>query len=57
MDDAGVREFEYAAPTSLQEATDLLFRANGEGRLLAGGTGLIAQMKENCKSPGCRCAD
>ena len=47
----GVREFDYAAPTSLQEALDLLSRANGEGRLLAGGTDLIAQMKENRKAP------
>ena len=37
--------------TSLQEAIDLLSRANGEGRPLAGGTDLIAQMKENRKSP------
>ena len=51
MEDDSVREFEYAAPTSLQEAIDLLARANGEGRLLAGGTDLIAQMKENRKSP------
>lgn len=46
-----MREFEYAAPTSLQEAIDLLCRANGEGRLLAGGTDLIAQMKENRQNP------
>jgi len=46
-----VREFEYAAPINLQEAIDLLSRANGEGRPLAGGTDLIAQMKENRKSP------
>jgi carbon-monoxide dehydrogenase medium subunit len=46
-----VREFKYAAPTSLQEAIDLLSRTNGEGRPLAGGTDLIAQMKENRKSP------
>ena len=46
-----MREFEYAAPINLQEAIDLLSRANGEGRPLAGGTDLIAQMKENRKSP------
>jgi len=46
-----VHEFDYAAPHSLQEAIDLLSRANGEGRPLAGGTDLIAQMKENRKSP------
>jgi carbon-monoxide dehydrogenase medium subunit len=46
-----VHEFEYAAPKSLQEAIDLLSRANGEGRPLAGGTDLIAQIKENRRSP------
>jgi carbon-monoxide dehydrogenase medium subunit len=49
--DLGVREFEYAAPASLQEALELLSRGNGEARPLAGGTDLIAQMKENRKSP------
>ncbi len=46
-----MREFEYAAPASLPEAINLLSRANGEGRSLAGGTDLIAQMKENRRSP------
>jgi CO/xanthine dehydrogenase FAD-binding subunit len=46
-----VREFEYAAPLSVQEAVELLCRANGEACPLAGGTDLIAQMKENRKSP------
>jgi len=47
-----VREFMFAAPQSVQEAVELLARANGEARPLAGGTDLIAQMKENRKSPG-----
>jgi CO/xanthine dehydrogenase FAD-binding subunit len=47
-----VREFIFAAPQSVQEAVELLARANGEARPLAGGTDLIAQMKENRKSPG-----
>ncbi len=46
-----MREFEYAAPRSLQEAIGLLSREDGEARPLAGGTDLIAQMKENRKSP------
>jgi carbon-monoxide dehydrogenase medium subunit len=46
-----VREFEYAAPHSLQEAITLLASANGEARLLAGGTDLIAQMTENRRNP------
>jgi carbon-monoxide dehydrogenase medium subunit len=50
-EDNSVREFEYAAPVSVQEAIELLCRANGEARPLAGGTDLIAQMKESRKSP------
>lgn len=46
-----MREFSYAAPQSLQEAIEILSRANGESRPLAGGTDLITQMKENRKSP------
>jgi CO/xanthine dehydrogenase FAD-binding subunit len=46
-----VREFIFAAPHSVQEAVELLARAPGEARPLAGGTDLIAQMKENRKSP------
>ena len=47
-----MREFIFAAPQSVQEAVDLLVRANGDARPLAGGTDLIAQMKENRRSPG-----
>lgn len=47
-----MREFMFAAPQSLQEAVELLVRANGEARPLAGGTDLIAQMKENRRNPG-----
>jgi carbon-monoxide dehydrogenase medium subunit len=47
-----VREFMFATPQSVQEAVDLLARAGGEGRPLAGGTDLIAQMKENRRNPG-----
>jgi carbon-monoxide dehydrogenase medium subunit len=47
-----VREFIFAAPQSVQEAVELLARANGDARPLAGGTDLIAQMKENRRSPG-----
>lgn len=46
-----MREFLFAAPQSVQEAVELLARAHGEARPLAGGTDLIAQMKENRKSP------
>jgi CO/xanthine dehydrogenase FAD-binding subunit len=47
-----VREFIFATPQSVQEAVELLARAKGEARPLAGGTDLIAQMKENRKNPG-----
>ena len=42
-----MRKFEYFAPTSLDEAIQLLSRdGNGGGRALAGGTDLVVQMKE-----------
>jgi carbon-monoxide dehydrogenase medium subunit len=41
-----VKLYEYAAPTSLPEALDALRQAQGEVRPLAGGTDLIAQLKE-----------
>ena len=40
-----MRDFEYAAPTSVAEAVDLLSRHNGSARPLAGGTDLIDQMR------------
>ena len=46
-----MREFEYIAPATLHEAIDLLARANGKAKVLAGGTDLIAQMKEKRTSP------
>lgn len=46
-----MREFLFAAPQSVEEAVELLARAHGEARPLAGGTDLIAQMKESRKSP------
>ncbi|MDO8531970.1 MAG: xanthine dehydrogenase family protein subunit M [Dehalococcoidia bacterium] len=46
-----MREFEYAAPRTVKEAVALLARANGDARCLAGGTDLIAQMKEGRRSP------
>ena len=41
-----MRKFEYFAPTSLDEAIQLLSRDGNGGRALAGGTDLVVQMKE-----------
>jgi carbon-monoxide dehydrogenase medium subunit len=40
-----MRTFDFHAPTALDEALELLSRANG-GRPIAGGTDLVVQMKE-----------
>jgi xanthine dehydrogenase FAD-binding subunit len=44
-----VKSFEYAAPTSLAEATALLAKANGTARILAGGTDLLVQLREHLR--------
>jgi carbon-monoxide dehydrogenase medium subunit len=44
-----VKNFAYAAPASLAEATKLLAGANGTARVLAGGTDLIVQLREHLK--------
>lgn len=44
-----VKNFEYAAPTSLAEATKLLAGATGTARVLAGGTDLIVQLREHLR--------
>jgi carbon-monoxide dehydrogenase medium subunit len=41
-----VDNFDYAAPTSLAQATALLGAAQGTARVLAGGTDLIVQLRE-----------
>lgn len=46
-----MREFEYAAPRTVKEAVALLAKAGGDAHCLAGGTDLIAQMKEGRRSP------
>jgi xanthine dehydrogenase FAD-binding subunit len=45
-----MKSFDYAAPTSLSEATALLAGANGSARILSGGTDLIVQLRENLRS-------
>jgi carbon-monoxide dehydrogenase medium subunit len=44
-----VKDFEYAAPASLDEATALLARAGRPARVLAGGTDLLVQLREHLK--------
>ena len=44
-----MKDFSYAAPTSLKEAADLLARANGKARVLAGGTDIIVQLREGLR--------
>lgn len=44
-----MKNFDYAAPTSLAEATKLLAGATGTARVLAGGTDLIVQLREHLK--------
>ena len=47
-----MRNFEYVAPKSLREAVSILAKAtDGEVKPLAGGTDLIAQMKEKRRQP------
>ena len=42
----------YEAPATVDEAVKLLASANGDGRVLAGGTDLIVQMRAGMISPG-----
>lgn len=44
-----MKDFAYAAPTSLAEATRLLTEANGTARVLAGGTDIIVQLREGMR--------
>jgi xanthine dehydrogenase FAD-binding subunit len=44
-----LKDFSYAAPASLAEATDLLARANGRARILAGGTDILVQLREGLR--------
>jgi carbon-monoxide dehydrogenase medium subunit len=44
-------DFQYLRPTSLQEALELLDEHKYEAKIMAGGVGLLAFMKERLVSP------
>lgn len=46
-----MHQFEYAAPSTLKEAVSLLAGAGGAGRVLAGGTDLLINMRVGRRTP------
>jgi carbon-monoxide dehydrogenase medium subunit len=46
-----VKEFEYQAPASLDQAVKLLSELNGRARPMAGGTDLLVQIRQNRQTP------
>ena len=44
-------QFEYAAPTSLDEALKMLSESNGDAKILAGGHSLLPMMKLRLAQP------
>ncbi len=46
-----MRRFEYYEPETLSEAVSLLGRHNGQASVLAGGTDLLIEIKEQIRSP------
>ena len=46
-----LHDFEYFKPADLKDATDLLARFGKKAKILAGGTDLVVQMKENIETP------
>ena len=46
-----MRDFEYAAPTTIDEAVQAFVGANGNARALAGGTDLIDQIRVGRRTP------
>jgi CO/xanthine dehydrogenase FAD-binding subunit len=47
-----MQDIRYAAPKTIDEAVSLMAGANGKGRVLAGGTDLLVQMRAGMVSPG-----
>jgi len=50
--DREMQDIRYAAPKTTDEAVALMAGANGKGRVLAGGTDLLVQMRAGMVSPG-----
>ncbi len=46
-----MNSFEYFAPASVEEALDLLVQKGEDGKIVAGGTGLINMMKQRLVNP------
>ena len=46
-----MKSFEYAAPSTLKEATALLSDKWGETEILAGGTDLVTSLKQHLTTP------
>ncbi len=46
-----LHDFEYFKPAGLSSVTDLLERFGDKAKILAGGTDLVVQMKENIQTP------
>lgn len=46
-----MRPFEYFAPTTLAETAAILTRFEGQAKILAGGTDLLVEIKENLRHP------
>jgi carbon-monoxide dehydrogenase medium subunit len=44
-----LKDFAYAAPATLEQATKLLQEANGTAKILAGGTDIIVQLREGMR--------
>lgn len=47
-----MNDVRYSAPSSLDEAVKAMLAANGTGRILAGGTDLLVQMRSGSQKPG-----
>src|SRR4030042_3506030 len=48
-----IKDFEYFKPSALPEAISLLAQYKGRVKILAGGTDLLLQMKQNSLTPEC----